>query len=717
MAKAYEPEVESTPENGSAPTPVTGKPLKDYDPSNKGPIKKRSCTDIICCLIFILFVLGLCGVGVYGYVWGDPKLLLYPMDSEGNLCGYGDYKGKDKLFFFDLVQCGRLGPGVFVKGCPTPQVCVSECPSENWVYLEDVVQNKKSNLMCKDGVDKQKTVAELVNDNDCAAYYLKSTAVINRCIPLDNLFGALEGVVTVANKTIVDNQNNSVTTEGLSIANKAFRAFLQAKEYAEKIIGDVISTWYLIVAALVICMLVSLIWIGLMRWIGGFMVWLAIFLFVGIFATLTGLCFWQYFEVKDSLETYTIHMGFQMTFSKESFFLAMGIILAIILLILLLILLFLYQRIRIAIQLIKEGSRAIGNMMFTLVWPVFPFLFQLVVVALWLSIAVYLASIGRAQQLASSNMTSENGSIDTNALKEEIKGLFEEIPCDSNSSDTISDICGVIKFGEGDFTIYLQIFNLFMAFWLLNFAIALGQITLAGSFASYYWAFDKNKDIPTFPVTASFYRSIRYHLGSLAFGSLLIAIVQLIRVFLEYLDAKLNGSENPLAKFFLKCLKCCFWCLEKFLKFITKNAYIMIAIFGKNFCTSAKNAFSLIIRNVVRVAVVDKVTDFVLFLSRLTIIGLVGAGTYFFFDGRIPYLQQYTPTLNFYVVPIVIVIVGSYLITSVFFSVYSMAVDTLFLCFLEDLERNDGSAEKPYFMSKDMMKILHKKNKPPQKAQ
>ena len=37
---------------------------------------------------------------------------------------------------------------------------------------------------------------------------------------------------------------------------------------------------------------------------------------------------------------------------------------------------------------------------------------------------------------------------------------------------------------------------------------------------------------------------------------------------------------------------------------------------------------------------------------------------------------------------------------SAFFGVYSMAVDTLFLCFLEDLERNDGSLEKPYFMSK-----------------
>ncbi|XP_025113577.1 LOW QUALITY PROTEIN: choline transporter-like protein 4 [Pomacea canaliculata] len=208
-------------------------------------------------------------------------------------------------------------------------------------------------------------------------------------------------------------------------------------------------------------------------------------------------------------------------------------------------------------------------------------------------------------------------------------------------------------------------------------------------------------------------RCLRYHLGSLAFGSLLIAIVQLIRVFLEYLDSKLKASENPVAKFFLKCLKCCFWCLEKFLKFINKNAYIMIAIYGKNFCKSAMHAFSLILRNVVRVVVVDKVTDFVLFVSQLVIMGAVGVGTYFFFDGGISFLAAYKPVLNFYLVPIIIVIIGSYIITSNFFNVYSMAVDTLFLCFLEDLERNDGSVEKPYFMSKGLMSILGKKNKKP----
>ena len=70
----------------------------------------------------------------------------------------------------------------------------------------------------------------------------------------------------------------------------------------------------------------------------------------------------------------------------------------------------------------------------------------------------------------------------------------------------------------------------------------------------------------------------RYHTGSIAFGALIIAIIQIIRVGLEYLDAKLKGRENAVAKFFLKCLKCCFWCLEKFMKMINKNAYILVSM-------------------------------------------------------------------------------------------------------------------------------------------
>ena len=58
------------------------------------------------------------------------------------------------------------------------------------------------------------------------------------------------------------------------------------------------------------------------------------------------------------------------------------------------------------------------------------------------------------------------------------------------------------------------------------------------------------------------------------------------------------------------------------------------------------------------------------------------------------------PTLNFPLLPTVIITLTAYLISSCFFSVYEMGIDTLFICFLQDSEINDGSKEKPYYMSK-----------------
>ena len=46
-------------------------------------------------------------------------------------------------------------------------------------------------------------------------------------------------------------------------------------------------------------------------------------------------------------------------------------------------------------------------------------------------------------------------------------------------------------------------------------------------------------------------------------------------------------------------------------------------------------------------------------------------------------IQDQIPTLNYFFTPIVFITVGSYFIASAFFGVYAMAVDTLFLCFLE----------------------------------
>ena len=88
------------------------------------------------------------------------------------------------------------------------------------------------------------------------------------------------------------------------------------------------------------------------------------------------------------------------------------------------------------------------------------------------------------------------------------------------------------------------------------------------------------------------------------------------------------------------------------------------------------------------------------------ILGAIGVLSFYFFSGRIDNFEDKAPQLNYYFVPIIIITLSTYFIADIFFGVYEMAVDTLFLCFLQDIEVNDGTPEKPYFMSRDLKKIL-----------
>lgn len=42
-------------------------------------------------------------------------------------------------------------------------------------------------------------------------------------------------------------------------------------------------------------------------------------------------------------------------------------------------------------------------------------------------------------------------------------------------------------------------------------------------------------------------------------------------------SAFLPGAQNPVARCIMCCFKCCLWCLEKFIKFLNRNAYIMVS--------------------------------------------------------------------------------------------------------------------------------------------
>ena len=118
---------------------------------------------------------------------------------------------------------------------------------------------------------------------------------------------------------------------------------------------------------------------------------------------------------------------------------------------------------------------------------------------------------------------------------------------------------------------------------------------------------------------------------------MIIAILRMIRVILEKVEEKLGQyhQDNKLIKAALCVCKCCFWCLEKFMKFLNRNAYIMCAVSGNNFCTSAKDAFFLLLRNAARLAVLTGVVNFLMFLSKIVVVGLCAALSYIVFSGQL----------------------------------------------------------------------------------
>ncbi|XP_006154360.1 choline transporter-like protein 4 [Tupaia chinensis] len=686
-----------------------GKPVK-YDPSFRGPIKNRSCTDVICCVLFLVFILGYIVVGIVAWVYGDPRQVLYPRNSTGAYCGIGENKDKPYLLYFNIFSCILATNIITVaeKGlqCPTPQVCVSSCPEKAWTAgwpeysqtVGEVFYNAGRNF-CQPGVPSDMNVLQSLTQELCPSFLLPSTPALGRCFPLSN--ATAPDFPTIQNSSVPDSISGLLDS-------------LNARDISVKIFEDFAQSWYWILVALGVALILSLLFILLLRLVAGPLVLVLILGVLGVLAYGIYHCWTEYRVLRDRGASIS-QLGFTSNLSAyrsvQETWLAARECPSALEGVLLLLLIFLRQRIRIAIALLKEASRAVGHMMSTMFYPLVTFVLLLICIAYWAMTALYLATSGQPQYVfwaPNANLPScENVNSSCDPMAQ---------PVNSSCPGLMCVFQGYSATGLVQRSLFnLQIYGVLGLFWTLNWVLALGQCVLAGAFASFYWAFHKPQDIPTFPLSSAFIRTLRYHTGSLAFGALILSLVQIARVVLEYIDHKLRGAQNPVARCIMCCFKCCLWCLEKFIKFLNRNAYIMIAIYGKNFCVSAKNAFMLLMRNILRVVVLDKVTDLLLFFGKLLVVGGVGILSFFFFSGRIQGLGKdfESPHLNYYWLPIMTSILGAYVIASGFFSVFGMCVDTLFLCFLEDLERNDGSLDRPYYMSKGLLKILGKKNQAP----
>jgi len=205
-----------------------------------------------------------------------------------------------------------------------------------------------------------------------------------------------------------------------------------------------------------------------------------------------------------------------------------------------------------------------------------------------------------------------------------------------------------------DETRYVFLYSLFGYLWLNAFIIGVTQFIISASAALWYFTSSGDSNGKG-SLCKGLYWVFRYHLGSIAFGAFLIALVQFIRIIFEYYKRQLEkaGKENKVVKILLCLTSYLLDCLERFIKFISKNAYIQIALTGKNFCASAWNAFILIMKNIMRFGTAQSIG----FIFNVLGVCFIAAANGMFVYSLLHYVPKYQGLVQSFIGPCVVALI------------------------------------------------------------
>ncbi|KAL7019770.1 hypothetical protein ACKWTF_011243 [Chironomus riparius] len=504
-----------------------------------------------------------------------------------------------------------------------------------------VINEMDNKLGCK-GADKRKEKFLLVEKTQ-NNYDPDNPYIHRQCVESCN---TVSGYRTFLNRCVPTNKGE-VTSENLLSRTGLVNYFQDVSE-------DLSECWREIIYVCIISFAFSFIVLVLFRFVVGFVVWIVLFasIVVSIIATIfLWVKYAQYRKDPDSEKVMT--------------YLVAAIIATCITAIILLMLLIMRKRIKLVVELFKEAGKALSDMPVLLFEPLLTFGALIGTIALWLYIVLMIESAGKLE------------------VHESTSGASMKI--------------SYIKDGVMSATRWV---NLFAFLWFIQFLYGCQDFIIAGSVSK--WFFTRSKSKLQLPILMSFGHLIRYHLGSICLGSIIIATIQLLRIILKWTESMLKNYQNQVTTALLRMCQCCLACFESFLQYLSKNAYIIISIDGSSFCIAGRRAFQLLSSNALRVIAINSVGDFVLFLGKVFVVVatvLIGIE-----------MIQNLPGLHHPSVPIVLCAIFAFLVSHCFLTVYEMTIDTIFLCFCEDCEMNDGIS-RPYFMSRNLMEFIQNSKK------
>jgi hypothetical protein len=232
----------------------------------------------------------------------------------------------------------------------------------------------------------------------------------------------------------------------------------------------------------------------------------------------------------------------------------------------------------------------------------------------------------------------------------------------------------------------LILLEAFVLIWSHLFVHACGQLSISGAVSE--WYFDKARS-SNGSVFASLQRTLRFHVGTAAFGSLIVSIVEVLRCVVSFYvnRTKRLNKDSAVFKLLSCCANCCMGVLERLAHFASEMAYIQTAMHGTNFCSSAAASFSLVSRNSLNIIALTGVSGAIMLIGKLFIAFGTTLASLFIFNGG---ADIFTNSKQFQSIPCLVVFCLSYAIASFFLGVLESCIDTIFQCFCEDSERHNG---------------------------
>eukprot|EP01084_Bolivina_argentea_P135149 238207_1 len=335
-------------------------------------------------------------------------------------------------------------------------------------------------------------------------------------------------------------------------------SFSNSSEAYQRAISDLQTAAYLILIMSFVAILISYIYLKIIGCIGRMLIIFTIITVIIGGGALSWLLITDGHQRMNTEETEY--------WGKIEFF--SGIILGVMLFFFVLALWFLRKNIELIVKMMNEASHAIRDIKSTLIFPIFMAIIGIGYMVFWVIEALYIYSVKTLNiedYPNGSNFITNPGYPGTQ---------YYQYQFDETMQNALK-------------------WHFVMLFYISQVIIYFGFMVLAGVFSDWYFSVWDDKDNKTkrrgndiaelsfYPILESFWRVIRYHLGSLAFGAMIITIIRIIRAIVTYFQNKTkNGGNNPLIKCIFCCIQCCLKCCQCIFDKINKEGFIFTTIYG-----------------------------------------------------------------------------------------------------------------------------------------